>query len=231
MLFLGGALTVEGQEGRSYRFTCIPWDHQIAEQSLTFANGRNAIEVKGMHPLARTDVYRWRGKGQLVFSTNGSIPTPETPPEELVRVSLPTDSTRLLVVFMPDDKSPSKLRGIAFDDSVQDFPWGSYRFINATGVDLGIVMGKSKKKLPAGLKPVTVKPQGNPKQIPVRIVMVKDPKKALYTNSWRFREDNRDLVIIRHEKNGRLGPLSIKTIPQRNRQLNAGVRDAAAGAN
>lgn len=234
MLFLCGALTASGQgreQGRNYLFTCLPWDEQIAKQSLTFANGSRAVQVTEMNPLDRTDVYRWRGKGQLVFSTNGDIPTPETPAEELVRVSLPADSTRVLVVFMPDSKSPSKLRGVAFDDSVRNFPWGSYRLVNTTGMELGVVMGedgKTKKKLPKGLKPVTIEPEGDPRRILTRIVRLKKPQEILYSGSWRFRKDNRDLVIIRHEKNARLGPLSIKTIPQRIWNLNSG---GAARAN
>ena len=104
-------------------------------------------------------------------------------------------------------------RSLAIEDSSGSFPWGSFRMLNATGKDLACGIGKQSKMIPAGWKPVDMKPAGD-KPVSVWFALPVKPVKPFYSAVWPLDPDKRRLVILIPGTDPRLGPLTLKVIPE-----------------
>lgn len=76
---------------------------------------------------------------------------PNVPPPVVASVAVPASAQRCIVVIAPAEKNVAPAyRAIAFDDSMQAFPYGESRIVNFTPELLAVQAGSTKLPLPAG---------------------------------------------------------------------------------
>lgn len=195
----------------------LAWDEEIAVRKVAVMEGDKAHEIKGLHPLQRTDEL-----GSKLVGGTLTVRALDRKSAEGKVLDLPvkvgTGMTHPLILLLPDQKAPTGLRGFAIEDDSASFPWGSFRILNATGKALSMGMGEERKQLPAGWQPVDLKPAGD-KPLPVWFATAEAPKAPLYTGVWKPEGDIRRLVILVPGTEARLGPLALKVIPEDRRSL------------
>ncbi len=208
------ALGLSQDASRKLRF--LAWDTATSRQSFTFHGGKRLVTLDDLHTLKRTEEYRWKGGGPLLMTLDGMKPSAETPPENLVSIPFPGQVKQALVLLIPDKTSKSGYRGLVLDDSMDRFPWGTYRFINATGVPLVCRLGPAAPVLlPKKLKTVDISPAGKRRNLPIGVAAQVQPEKWLFTSIWEHRPDFRRIVIIARSDDARSGPITLKVVPER----------------
>lgn len=212
LLILGLAGLLPGQASeREMRF--LAWDEAVAEQPLAVVSGDSGdrrTEIENLHPLRRSEPVKARPvEGRL-----GLVALDHDDPESArFSVAIPEADGQLLVLLVPDSEAPSGLRGFAIQDSPEDFPWGSFRVINATDRPVIMRLGEEVKLLPAGFKPVDfdAPPDGNH---PVLLAARDEPERPVYSSVWTADAEARRLVIIVPGQEVRLGRVALKVIPE-----------------
>lgn len=190
----------------------LAWDDDVSTRKLGVVSGKGVDPIANLHPFARSkEVTVTLGEEGLVIRALDRT-TPDGKPVDF-KVDKAAGLKSPVVLLMPDPKMPSGLRGVAFEDSRDTFPWGTVRFVNTTGKPLGLMFGKTKKVLPASWTPVDIKPEGD-KSNSVLIYTQDDPSKASYTSLWTQDPDKRRLAILAPSSDVRLGSLAVKVIPE-----------------
>lgn len=229
---------------RALEFRFLAWDEKVAARPLAVLGsgdeGKGETTIKDLHPLKRSPAVDAKLKeANLLLRVLDKKDAEGKPVDFSVQVA--ANLTRPLVLLLPDAKAASGLRGFVLEDDVANFPWGSFRFLNGTGKDLGVALGSMSKPLAAGWIPLDFLPGGD-KPLPVEIA-IKDknlpaPKPA-YSAVWKADPNVRRLVFLIPGTEPRLGPLAIKIIPEDRKALDIeaeaggggrGVGEAGSGA-
>lgn len=216
-------------------FRFLAWDEQVAARPLAVLGGadKDGIGIKNLHPLKRSKAVEAKlSEANLLVRVLDKKDDAGKPIDFSVKVT--ANVIHPLVLLLPDPKAASGLRGYMLEDDVANFPWGTYRMLNGTGKELAMRLGSLVKPLAAGWTPLDLMPGGN-KPLPVEIAMrdTAEPNsmKTVYSAVWKPDPDVRNLVFIVPGTEPRLGPLSIKVIPENRKtlQLEAEADGAAAG--
>ncbi len=206
-IVLAGPLAAQAVNARF-----LPWDDEIAGRELAAVSGGKLQPITGLHPLQRSPAVKVTPtEGRIVVRALDKPGDGDKPAE--FEVKLAPGMKRPLVIFMPDPKSPTGLRGQAFEDATDRFAWGSYRLINITGKPLLMSIGKNVHKLPSGWTPVDIPFPGD-KPLPVIFVLEEDKTNHLWTGVWEPDPQLRKLVIVVPSEDRRLGALALKVIPE-----------------
>lgn len=195
----------------------LAWDEAVAARNVAVSADGKTTEIKNLHPLQRTEAIATSTAEGSVTVRSLDKKTEDGKPLDLA-VKVDTTMTKPLILLLPDEKAPSGLRGFAIEDDSTSFTWGTFRILNATGKVLNMALGSERKQLPAGWLPVDLKPGGD-KPIPVWLATADAPKNPLYTSVWKPEADVRRLVIVVPGSDPRLGPISLKVIPEDRRTL------------
>ncbi|WP_035612549.1 hypothetical protein [Haloferula sp. BvORR071] len=206
----------------------LPWDDATAARKLSLKTGTTEVELKGLHPLKRSEPV------QAAAPSDGApgpmLVTPDkTGPDgkpAAVEIKVPADVQSPLVLIIPDAKHPTGLRTFVIEDNAGRFPWGTFRVLNATGKDLFMNFEKKPIALPASWTPVDVKLGGAQRNVGVETVAKANPKAILYSAVWEFDPDLRKLVFILPGGAPAAPTLEYKIIPE-NRKV-AAAEEAAA---
>lgn len=203
----------------------LAWDDQVASMRIALVDAAGSKEVQGMHPSKRTKIYQISAGGDAAaVEVIGKI-TPDGKPcrEKLV---IPDTVKRPLLVVLPDEKAVSGIRLHVIEDDESGFPWGSTRFVNATGRKLVFVAEKKALELPNSWNPVQLTPVGEERNIEVRLFFRDEPQKPFYSSVWQYRKGIRTLVFLVPGTDPRLGPVAMKVIPE-NHLIEKQVPDAS----
>ncbi len=195
----------------------LAWDEEIATRELAVLADAGTKPVARLHPLQRTDAIEVAPANGVIRLRALDRKIAGGKPLDFP-VTLEAGMTHPLVLLLPDPKAPSGLRGLAIEDSATVFPWGTFRLLNATGKSLACAIGKDKRMLPAGWKPIDV-PAAGDSPLPVWFALPVEPVKPLYTAVWKPDENLRRLVILAPGNDPRLGPLAVKVILEDRRGL------------
>lgn len=188
----------------------LAWDDAVGARKLGVVSSKGVDPIVGLHPLKRSEmVNATPGEEGLVVRAIDRN-TPDGKPIDF-KVEKGAAFQSPLVILLADPKAPSGLRGFAVDDSNSNFPWGSFRLMNATGKPLGFVGGKERKVLPADWAPVNVDGNGGA-SVPVALYSPEKPAKPAYSTYWSCEPNTRHLVFILNNENGRLGPVAVKVV-------------------
>lgn len=207
---------------RALEFRFLAWDEKVAARPVAVIDGKDKeAAIKDLHPLKRSPrVSADLHEGSLLLRALDRKNTAGKPVD--FNVVVPAEMTHPLVLLVSDTKAESGLRGLVLEDNTTNFPWGTFRFLNASGKDLGVALGSLRKALPAAWQPVDLLPGGD-KALPVEIAMGdKDGDgslKPLYASMWKADPDVRRLVFVTLGTTPRLGALDIKIIPEDRKQL------------
>jgi len=197
---------------QAIQFRVLAWDDAVAARKIAVVVAGKVTEVNDLHPLKRSEVYQGPQRCGLVIRTLAREPVDGKPVELTATVAAAI--VRPLLLLLPDDSAPAGLRGLVIDDDTTAFPWGSFRFLNATGVDLVVQVEQRAITIPGGWKPTNLAPGGPPRNVGVRIAAKADLAVPLYTSVWQLEDDVRRLIFIIPGTDTRLGQLALKVIPE-----------------
>ena len=218
LILLLGILACHGSLfAASIRF--LPWDHVIAARKLAFQHGGESVELS-LHPDQRSGPIRTAlGDGVLQLAALDRT-SPDGKPASLA-LKMPSGIQAPLVLILPDAKHPTGLRAFVLEDASANFPWGTMRFVNATGEALLVRHEKTIRELPAKWAPVDIAPGGNARNSGVLLAARDDPNTSLYSAVWRHDPDIRKLIFVIPGTDVRTGVVVFKIIPEDRRVLAA----------
>ena len=194
------------------RFRVLAWDDAVAARKLAVVAAGKVTEIKNLHPLKRTGIYQGPQEGGIVIRALDRKAVADQPVE--LKTGIADGIAHPLLLLLPDDSTPSGLRALIIDDDAASFPWGSFRFLNATGTDLVVQLEQRAITIPVGWKPTDFVPDGPPRNIGVRIAAKATLAEPLYTSVWAKDDDVRRLIFLVPGTDARLGKLALKVIPE-----------------
>lgn len=207
----------------------LPWDDAMASRKLAVLAGTSQVELKGLHPHKRSDVFNVSGTAEVPPQLVATDKTDANGKPATAPITIPADCERPLVLIVPDPKHASGVRTFVIEDSAGRFPWGTLRMINATGKPLLTEIEKKVTQLPPSWNPVDIKPGGAGRNVGVQAAFKDDPKTILYTAVWEFDPDLRKLIFVLPSLDPKVPGLEFKIIPE-NRKVVA-MEEAAAKNN
>lgn len=194
------------------QFRVLAWDDAVAARKLAVVAAGKVTEIKNLHPLKRTGIHQGPQDGGIVIRALDREAVAGQPVD--LRTGIADGITHPLLLLLPDDNSPSGLRGLVIDDGTAAFPWGSFRFLNATGADLVVQLEQRAITIPGGWKPTDFVLDGPPRNVGVRIAAKATLAEPLYTSVWTKDDDVRRLIFLVPGTDARLGKLALKVIPE-----------------
>ncbi|RYD48559.1 MAG: hypothetical protein EOP85_03300 [Verrucomicrobiaceae bacterium] len=191
---------------------------------IAFVDGDGRTEIEAMHPSKRTKVYQVSvGEEGAAVEVIGKKTADGKPCVE--KMSIPENTKRPLLLVLPNEKAPSGIRLHVIEDDDKDFPWGSTRFVNATGRKLVFAAENKAVEIPPSWSPVMVDPGGADRNMEVRLFFREERQKSIYSAVWQYAADVRTLIFLVPGTDARLGPVAMKMIPEDKR-----VRESEAAA-
>jgi hypothetical protein len=205
----------------------LAWDSEVAARKLALASGGTAAEIVHMHPEKRSPVIRLKGEGPVMLRTLDKNNAEGKPLERAC--AIPEGMNRPLLVLMPDKEDPTGLRVVVFNDDPAGFAWGSYRFLNATPKELVVQLEKKAVKVPTGWKAVDLDLGGETRGVGARVALTESIEKPLYSAVWEYNPGIRILCFIVPSTDPRLGPVTMKAIPEDKRTVELEEKSAPRG--
>ncbi len=194
----------------------LAWDGEVAAMKLAFVSASGSKPIESMHPSKRTGVYQLDAVQEgLSVEVLGKQTADGKPCRE--PLSIPANSKRPLLLVLPDERVASGIRLHLIDDGEEGFPWGSTRFINATGRKLVFVAEKKAVEIPDSWLPVLVTPGGESRNMEVQVYFRDQREKAFYSAVWQYTKEIRTLVFMVPGTDPRLGPVAMKMVPEDHR--------------
>ncbi len=191
----------------------LAWDSDIAEMHLAIGDSKGNTVIAAMHPSKRTSSYQVTAGETppvlVALDKKGPDGKPFTSP-----IKIPEGIKQPLLVVLPDAKAPTGIRVFVMDDDATGFSWGSTRFINALGKEVVFVHEKKILALPPSWNPVQLEPGGETRNMEVKLFFRDQPQRAVYSAVWEHNTDLRMLVFLLPGEDPRLGPVSMKMIPE-----------------
>lgn len=205
----------------------LAWDQNIAKRKLAIASGSKSESIERMHHFSRSKAIKIpQESGTLKLVTEDRFAEDGKPLFLPLEIGPAIKSPLLLVI--PDKKSPTGIKTLIIEDSMDNFEWGTMRFINVTGEDLVFRHEKKNKLIPSGWKPTDVAPKGKTRSIGVTFYLRKNLKlPPLYSSIWKHRPDLRKLVFIMPSKDKTRGLVAFKFIVQNKAAVAAEQKNAA----
>lgn len=196
----------------------LAWDDAVAARKLALVRGESAVEITAMHPSKRTGMIRLKGAGPVMLrALDKPAGDDGLPVQRECRV--PEGMSHPLLLVMTDDAHPTGVRVVVFDDNPANFPWGAFRFLNATPKELVVQLEQKAIKLPAGWKPVNLDLGGETRGIGARLALAESIEKPIYTAVWEHDAMIRTLCFIVPATDPRMGVIEVKAVPENRRTL------------
>lgn len=196
----------------------LPWDDAVAARKLGLGNAGKVTELQDLHPAKRSGAYQATA-GETPIQLVAMDRKTDDGKTVATTIKIPEGVETPLALLMPDAKNPTGIRVVVIVDSPKNFPWGTSRFINATGVSLLVRHDKIIKELPKTWTPVDISSGGGARNIGVSIAASKDRTKILYSAVWEQNPDIRKLIFIAPSSDVRTGALLVKNIPEDRRSI------------
>jgi hypothetical protein len=208
---LGSAFLFLSQSLHGVPLRVLAWDDTVAARQLAIANGKEAKEIKDLHPLSRSATFNVTGGDTppmlQALDKKDAKGVPAADP-----LVIPSSVKHPLALLMPDAKTATGIRPIILEDDPAGFQWGTIRLINATGKDLLFKAEAKVVALAAGWTPVNVSPGGNRRNMEVLLALKDQPKNVLFSAVWEYRDDQRQLVFVIPNKDPGESPVDFKFI-------------------
>lgn len=207
----------------------LAWNDEIAARKIGFQSAKGNIPIQNLHPNKRTDPMDG-GSGEVPVQLVALDRAPTDGKPVAVEIKMPAGLKSPLVLILPDPKNPTGLRPFVIEEASANFGWGKIRFVNATGKALLVKQDKSITALPETWTPVDVDPGGSARNIAVQLAAKDDLKTVIYSAVWEHDPDVRKLVFILPGKEGSIGGVEFKIIPENKRIVAAEAAVAAEPA-
>lgn len=210
LMFLAVALPLSATAKlvSGYRFQAIATDTAITNSLWNMAGGnKQAIYATKM---IRSQDYAYDAGPTITFY-GGRVDEEGKPIPEAI-ANVPEGATRLLLLFTKlatPDENGLTYRVFAMKDDVNDFSFGSFRFMNTSRKTVAIDLAGERFVLKRGeTQTLKVEPP-ELGDLPIRIAAPDEAGTWLsnYTNGWGHRSNLRTLVFIIEGSKGRIKPL------------------------
>jgi hypothetical protein len=203
----------------------LAWDDGVASKRLALIDASGSREIEAMHPSKRTKVYQTSpSKEGMAVEIIGKKTSDGKPCRE--PLVIPENSKRPLLLVLPNEKAASGIRLHVIEDDEAGFPWGSTRFVNATGRKLVLGCEKKALEIPDSWNPVPFDPGGGERNFEVSLFFRDRPEKPFYSAVWQHDKSVRTLVFLVPGTDPRLGPVAMKMIPEDRKVIEAASRAA-----
>lgn len=190
----------------------LAWDQKVAQRKLSIAFDNKSKAISGMHHFARSKPVTLPSSPENLRIKARDRQSKEGESLSLA-LKIPAGILNPLLLILPDENAPTGIKALVIEDSIKDFEWGTFRFINTTDEALVFQYEKESQVIPSDLKPVTVAPGGETRNMGVSIRLENKPKPPhLYSAIWKHRQDLRQLVIIVPSKDNAPGTAEFKFI-------------------
>ncbi len=207
------AVLLLAQPLAAFPLRILAWNEEIAARKLAIVDAKGSMPVDAMHPAKRTKTYQVTTAGKPAWIQALDKTDKEGKPTAS-EIKIPEGTKHPLLLLLPDDRAATGLRLFVLDDDAANFPWGSFRFINASGKKLAFVFEKNAVTLPASWEPVLANPGGNNRNLEAQIFFFDQPASPVYSAVWEHQQDVRTLVFLVPGEDPRLGPVALKMIPE-----------------
>ena len=180
--------------------------------SLWYTEGAKKNKIVAT-ALMRSESYKYDLGPNIIFY--GDRVDEEGKPIAEAIAELPIGATQVLLFFNKlknTDESGQNYDVSVLKDDHSDFPFGSFRFINASGKKLAIQISEEQLTLAVG-ESKTVKIKASTKDLGVDIgsyVEEEDKWQKGYSSMWGHRENLRTLVFIANGPNGSIRALRFR---------------------
>lgn len=196
---------------QSYEFQAISTGEPIL-RTLWYAKDSKKIEIVAT-ALMRSESYKYDLGPKIIFYGDRVDEEGKPIPEAIA--DLPIGATQVLLFFNKlknTNESGQNYDVSVLKDDHSNFPFGSFRFINASGKKLAVKISEEQLTLAVG-ESKTVKVKASTKDLGVDIgsyVEEEDKWKKGYSSMWGHRENLRTLVFIANRPNGGIRTLRFR---------------------
>ena len=217
---LGSAFLFLSQSLHAQPLRVLAWDDNVAARQLAIASGKDAKEIKDLHPLSRSATFNVSSENPPMLQALDKKDAKGAPAAD--PIVIPGNVKHPLALLMPDPKAATGLRAVILEDDPAGFQWGTIRLINATGKDLLFKAETKVAALAAGWTPVNISLGGKRRNMEVLLALKDQPTKPLFSAVWEYRDDQRQLVFVIPNKDIGESPVDFKFI------LESKIDEAAA---
>lgn len=201
-------LSSSNLRAQTYEFQAISTGEPIL-RTLWYTNESKKNKIVAT-ALMRSENYKYDLGPNIIFY--GDRVDEEGKPIAEAIADLPVGATQVLLFFNKlknTNASGQNYNVVVLKDDYSDFPFGSFRFVNASGKTLAVRISKEQLTLSIG-ESKTVKLKAGAKDLGVDVAAYleeEDEWQQGYSSMWGHRENLRTLVFIANGPNG-----SIKTL-------------------
>ncbi|MEK7948941.1 hypothetical protein [Luteolibacter soli] len=223
---LGSVFLFLSQSLHGLPLRVLAWDETIAARKLAISNGKDATELKDLHPLSRSPkINVTGGDTPPMLQALDKTDAKGAPASDPIRI--PANVTHPLALLMPDPKAATGIRTVVLEDDPAGFQWGTIRMINATGKELLFKAETKVSVLAAGWTPVDISLGGKRRNMEVLLALKEQPKQPLFSAIWEYRDDQRQLVFVIPNKDAGESPVDFKVILEDKADEDAAKQNAA----
>ena len=204
-------LSSSNLRAQTYEFQAISTGEPIL-RTLWYTEGAKKNKIVAT-ALMRSESYKYDLGPKIIFYGDRVDEGGKSIAEAIAK--LPADATRVLL-FFNELKKPDQFglnyEVIVLEDDHSNFPFGSFRFINASGKKIAIHISEEQLTLAVG-ESKTVKVKASTKDLGVDIgsyVEEEDKWQKGYSSMWGHRENLRTLVFIANRPNGGIRTLRFR---------------------
>ena len=184
-------------------FQAIASGEAIVESLWYKTNGTK--QKLSVSRIFRSRDYSYDSAPQIIFYGNRVDEEGNPIPEAIAEI--PEEESRLLIFFIKltnEDNQDLNYRTVVLSDSLQQFDFGSYKFLNTTKMSLALNLSGEGFLIEQGkIKTIPIK-LAKKSSVSIRILGKKsgDQWESIFSNSWGHRPDMRTLAIIIETKEG-----------------------------
>ena len=204
-------LSSSNLRAQTYEFQAISTGEPIL-RTLWYTEGAKKNKIVAT-ALMRSESYKYDLGPKIIFYGDRVDEEGKSIAEAIAK--LPADATRVLLFFnklKKPDQFGLNYEVIVLEDDHSNFPFGSFRFINASGKKIAIQISEEQLTLAVG-ESKTVKVKASTKDLGVDIgsyVEEEDKWQKGYSSMWGHRENLRTLVFIANRPNGGIRTLRFR---------------------
>ena len=203
----------------------------INAEDIVYKKGEKYLPI-ALSEAVRSPFYDTTGgTGVLTFYRLVAGPEGKPMPVSVGQVDLTGLGPRVLLLFMPDPAQAQNYAVRAFADNAKVVPPGSYRFMNLTAINVGIVLGGKKVIIAPGSDAVlSDTPAGGSSEVQVAVYgVVGEAAHIAYSNIWLFDPQSRFTVLITPSAMFSTGA-QVRRFPESIEQIPADEAPKPAGA-
>ena len=153
LLAVSPAVAQTGTPGRQVQLRLLAFDNaHIPPEAYAFdpaaPPATPGVEVEVKDYLNHEGVTLQLLGSEVLFAKSGKAEDAKDPALQLAKVNLPRTGNQFMLIFLPDGKGAYRI--LPLDDSMKEFPLGSYRVISLSRLPVKLMLEKKSWDLAPG---------------------------------------------------------------------------------